>query len=174
METLKRIQILRADRNQTVDAEIIRLITDVAREKIDKVWWKLPSVSAEEMNDEGDFHWDWERLARIYSGKILHECVAVLSQENYLEGAMVYQFNAKSKLEPNRESVYVGWLASAPRNRNWLVNQTFYKGVGTMLLDIIGNNIFLQSSLNQLFEVAGGRLLANCVTHTRFPSPHLK
>ncbi|MBA2727282.1 MAG: hypothetical protein H0U49_03805, partial [Parachlamydiaceae bacterium] len=53
METLKRIQILRADSNQTVDAEIIRLTTDVAREKIDKVWWKLPSVSAEEMNDEG-------------------------------------------------------------------------------------------------------------------------
>ncbi len=41
-------------------------------------------------------------------------------------------------------------------------------------IDIIGNKIFLQSSLNQLFEVAGGRLLANCVTHTRFPSPHLK
>ena len=134
MGILKRIQILRADSNQNIDAEIIRLTTDVAREKIDKVWWKLPSVSAEEMNDEGDFHWDWERLARIYSGKILHECVAVLSQENYLEGAMVYQFNAKSKLEPNKESVYVGWLASAPRNRNWLVNQTFYKGVGTMLL----------------------------------------
>ena len=134
METLKRIQILRADSNQTVDAEIIRLTTDVAREKIDKVWWKLPNVSAEDMNDEGDFYWDWERLVRFYSGKSLHECVAVLSQENYLEGAMVYQFNAKSKLEPNKESVYVGWLASAPRNRNWLVSQTFYKGVGTMLL----------------------------------------
>ena len=134
VEVLKRIQILRADSNQTVDAEIIRLTTGVAREKIDIVWWKLPSVPAEDMNNEGDFHWDWERLTRFYSGKSLHECVAILSQENYLEGAMVYQFNAKSKLEPDKGSVYIGWLASAPRNRNWLVNQPFYKSVGTMLL----------------------------------------
>jgi GNAT superfamily N-acetyltransferase len=134
VEILKRIQILRADSNQIVDAEIIRLTTDMAREKIDKVWWILSNVLAEDMNLEGDFHWDWERLARFYIDKSLHECVAVLSQENYLEGAMVYQFNAKSKLEPNKGIVYVGWLASAPRNRNWLVKQPFYKGVGTMLL----------------------------------------
>ncbi len=134
MEVLKRIQILRADSNQTVDAEIIRLTSDTARENIDKVWWKLPNVPAEDMNDEGDFHWDWERLARIYSGKILHECVAVLSRENYLEGAMIYHFNAKSKLQPTKGSVYVERISSAPRNRNRLVNQPFYRGVGTMLL----------------------------------------
>jgi len=134
VEILKRIQISRADSNQSVDAEIVRLTTDIAREEIDKVWWNLPNVSAEDMSGEGDFHWDWERLARFYSEKSLHECVAVLSQENYLEGAMVYQFDAKSKLEPNKGSVYVGWLASAPRNRNWLVNEPFYKGVGTVLL----------------------------------------
>lgn len=134
MDVLKRIQILRADNNQTVDAEIIRLTTDIAREKIDKVWWKLLSVSAEDMNDEGDFHWDWEILTRIYGGQFLHECVAVLSQENYLEGAMIYHFNAKSKLEATKGSVYVERLSSAPRNRKRLVNKPFYKGAGSVLL----------------------------------------
>lgn len=134
MDVLKRIQILRASDNQMVDAEIVRLTTDEARERIDKIWWKLPDVSAEDMNDEGDFHWDWERLTRIYGNKILHECIAVLSQEDYLEGAMIYHFNAKSKLEPNKGSVYVERVSSAPRNRNWLVNEPFYKGIGTVLL----------------------------------------
>ena len=117
-----------------IDAEIIRLTTDEARERIDKIWWQLPNVSAQEIDDEGDSHWNWEGLTKIYGSRILHECVAVLSQENYLEGAMIYHFNAKSKLEPNKGSVYVERVSSAPRNRNWLVNPTFYKGIGTVLL----------------------------------------
>lgn len=134
VDVLKRIQILRASDNQMVDAEIVRLTADEARERIDKIWWKIPDVSAEDMNDEGDFHWDWERLTRIYGNKILHECIAVLSQEDYLEGSMIYHFNAKSKLELNKGSVYVERVSSAPRNRNWLVNEPFYKGIGTVLL----------------------------------------
>lgn len=134
VEILKRIRVLRADTNRTVDAEIVRLTTDEAREKIDKVWWKLPNVSAQDMNGEGDFEWDWERITRYFGGKLLNECVAILSQEDYLEGAMIYHFNAKSKLEPGKGSVYVERVSSAPRNRNWLVNQPFYKGVGTVLL----------------------------------------
>jgi len=134
VEVLKHIQILRASDNQSIDAEIIRLTTDIARENIDKVWWELPTVSAEDMNAEGDFHWDWERIVRIYGGKVLHECVAVLSREGNLEGAMIYHFNAKSKLDPTSGSVYVERLSSAPHNRNWLVNTPFYKGIGTVLL----------------------------------------
>jgi GNAT superfamily N-acetyltransferase len=134
VEVLKRIQILRAADNQSVDAEIVRLTTDVARGNIDKVWWKLPSVYAEDMNDEGDFHWDWERVVRYYGGKVLHECVAILSQEGNFEGAMIYHFNAKSKLDPTNGSVYVERVSSAPHNRNWLVNEPFYKGIGTVLL----------------------------------------
>ncbi len=42
------------------------------------------------------------------------------------------------------------------------------------LLDIIGNKIFLQSLLYQSFGVVVGMLLANYVSHTRFPSRHLK
>lgn len=134
MDILKRIQILRASDNQMIDAEIVRLTTDEARERIDKIWWKLPNVSAQDMNDEGDFHWDWERLTKVYGNKVLHECIAVLSQEDYFEGAMIYHFNAKSKLEPTKGSVYVERVSSAPRNRNWLVNDPFYKGIGTVLL----------------------------------------
>ncbi len=47
---------------------------------------------------------------------------------------MIYHFNAKSKLDPTNGSVYVERVASAPHNRKRLVNQPFYKGVGTVLL----------------------------------------
>lgn len=134
VDILKEIQILRANDNQTIDAEIVRLTVDDARERIDKTWWQLPNVSVQDIADEGDSHWNWEELKRTYGNRILHECVAVLSQEDYLEGAMIYHFNAKSKLEPGKGSVYVERISTAPRNRNWLVNQPLYKGVGTVLL----------------------------------------
>ncbi len=50
MKVLKRIQILRAVDNQSVDAAVVRLTADFARDRIDKVWWKLPEVPAEDMN----------------------------------------------------------------------------------------------------------------------------
>lgn len=134
MEILKTIQIFRANSNQIVEAEIIRLTVDLARKKIDSLWWNIPNVSKNTLKSEGDHHWVWENIVRHYENDVLSECVAILSPEDYLEGAMIYQFNAKSELEPNKGSIYVGWLASAPHNRNWLVNQTFYKGVGTVLL----------------------------------------
>lgn len=134
VDILKEIQILRAIDNQTVDAKIIRLTADKARERIDKLWWKLTNVSALDIADEGDSHWNWQELVRFYENETLHECVAILSKEGYLEGAMIYHFNAKSKLEQGKGSVYVERVSSAPHNRNWLVNQPFYKGVGSVLL----------------------------------------
>lgn len=134
VQIIKDIQILRASDNQTVDAKIVRLNADDARERIDKTWWNLPNVNPQDIYNEGDFHWDWEELVKVYGNQVLHECVAILSQEDYLEGAMIYHFNAKSKLQSGKGSVYVERVSSAPHNRNWLTNQPFYKGIGTMLL----------------------------------------
>ncbi len=134
VEIIKEIQILRANDNQTVDAKIVRLDFNDAREKIDKTWWNLPNIDSQDIADEGDSHWSWENLVEIYGNQVLHECVAILSIEDFLEGAMIYHFNAKSKLEPGKGSVYVERVSSAPRNRNWLVNNPLYKGVGTVLL----------------------------------------
>lgn len=134
VDILKEIQILRANDNQMAVARVVRLAADDARERIDKLWWILPNVSALDIGNEGDSHWNWEKLIQVYGNKTLHECVGILSQEDYLEGAMIYHFNAKSKLESGKGSVYVERVSSAPHNRNWLVNQPFYKGVGTVLL----------------------------------------
>lgn len=133
MDILKRIQILRAKNNQTVGADIVALTTDLAQKMIDDFWWNDAGLAVT-YKKEQDAHWIWENIVSDYSKDILHECVAILSEENYLEGAMAYQLNAESKIEIGKGSVYVGWLATAPRNRNWLTNAPFYKGIGTVLL----------------------------------------
>lgn len=133
MDILKRIQILEAKNNQIVDADIVTLTTDLAQKMIDDVWWNDSGLVPTYKNEQ-DAHWIWEDIVSDYSKDILHECVAILSKENYLEGAIAYQLNAKSKIEIGKGSVYVGWLATAPRNRNWLTNAPFYKAIGTVLL----------------------------------------
>lgn len=133
MQILKRLEILRADNNRLVDAHIIELTKKVALERIDQVWWAESNLTAAFRN-EGDAHWKWENIVSSYSRNLLHECVALLSKENYLEGAMAYQLDFKSKIEKDKGSLYVGWLATAPRNRNWLVSKPLYKGIGSMLL----------------------------------------
>ena len=133
VEVLNSIQILRAKNNQSVSASVITLDSDLSRKMIDGFWWSDSGLSNASKR-EGDSHWIWEDIVTDYSKDNLHECIAILSQEQYLEGAMAYRLDAKSKIEIGKGSIYVGWLATAPRNRNWLTNKPFYKAIGTVLL----------------------------------------
>jgi hypothetical protein len=107
MQILSQVQIFSTQRNQMVDANLIRLTADLAKTNIDDVWWNLPNVSNDELMNENDSHWNWEGLVRHYQkSKVLTECVAILSPDNYVVGAMIYHFNAISKLETGKLSVY--------------------------------------------------------------------
>ena len=113
-------------------ATLVELTKEMARDDIDKVWWTAAGLA--NTIYERDNHWKWEKVAREYSKDALHACVAVLSQQGYIEGAIAYQFAAKSVLEPNFSSVYIDRLATAPRNRAWLLSDPIYKGIGSALL----------------------------------------
>lgn len=134
MGILQKIQIQRAGNGQFVEAAIVRLTIDNARKMIDETWWRLQGVSLTDIQNEGDSHWEWAHITYQYSSSTLKECVAIKSNENYIEGAVAYQFNVESSLESTEGSVYIGWLATAPHNRNWLVNQPLYKGIGSTLM----------------------------------------
>ena len=130
---LQTIQILRATDNEPEAASIVELTTAMAQQKIDRVWWHEANLSMA-VRQEGDAHWEWAKIVNNYSHSDLRACVAILSQAEYLEGALAYRFDAKSKIEADAGSVYVGWLATAPRNRSWLAPRPIYKGIGTVLL----------------------------------------
>lgn len=132
MDVLKIIQIQKVN-GTFAKANIVRLTINMAQKMIDSIWWTLPNTPLTNIKNEGDSHWSWAKIAFHYSTSSLKECAAVLSKENYIEGAIAYDFNAKSLLEKNKGCVYIGWLATAPRNRNWITNQPVYKGIGSLL-----------------------------------------
>lgn len=134
METLQTIQIQRADDGQYVEASIVRLSADDARKMIDDNWWNLSNVPDDKLKMEGDNHWKWASIARTYGTGVLKEFVAIKSKEGYIEGAVAYNFNAKSHLESNEGCAYIDRISTAPRNRKRLVKQPLYKGVGSALM----------------------------------------
>ena len=133
MEELTRVRILQVFDNLETEAKIVQLTADIAEKLIDDIWWSGGQISDASIK-EADSHWRWKRIVERNENDVLSESVAILSQEGYVEGAMTFKFNAISKLEENEGSVYVEWLASAPRNRNWLTTRPKYQGIGTVLL----------------------------------------
>jgi GNAT superfamily N-acetyltransferase len=134
VETLQSIQIHRLDKNQLIEAAIVRLSVDDARNLIDEIWWNLPDVPDEKLKEEGDHHWNWTAIVLKYGVGVLRDCVAVKSKEGYIEGVVAYNFDAWSRLEPNTGCAYIDRISTAPRNRKRLVAQPLYKGVGSALM----------------------------------------
>lgn len=134
METLQAVQIQRAADNEYVRAVIVRLSVDDALTMIDNTWWNLPNVPKEKLKEEGDSHWRWAALVQKYGVGVLKDCVAIWSKEGYIEGAVAYNFNAKSYLEPSQGCAYIDRISTAPRNRKHLVAQPPYKGIGSSLM----------------------------------------
>lgn len=60
--------------------------------------------------------------------------MAIETENGAIQGAIVYRINAESQLEPGRLAIYGEYLATAPRNRPWLVNPPHLRGVGRGLL----------------------------------------
>jgi GNAT superfamily N-acetyltransferase len=101
---------------------------------IDNTWWNLPKVPDKKLQEEGDSHWNWARIVQRYGVGVLKECVAIQSKEGYIEGAVAYNFNAKSYLEPGLGCAYIDRISTAPRNRRRLVVEPAFKGVGSSLM----------------------------------------
>jgi GNAT superfamily N-acetyltransferase len=155
MIVLAPFSLRRAGTLEQVPAQLIELTPAFALSKVDALWWRHPDLNISSRESEGDEHWKWQIIAQDYARDPLRgACVAPLSVEDYLEGALAYRFDAKSRLEPGRGCVYIGWLATAPRNRKWICSRPAFVGVGSDLvlhavresyLFGLGGRVFLQS-----------------------------
>lgn len=134
MNVLKQIRIWGVGASSFVDASIIELTRNIAQTMIDGRWWQLTNVAKSKRKDENDNHWNWTKNVGSHRNRIVWGGVAVLSQENEIEGAMILRFDVKSRIEQNVGCVYIDLLATAPRNREWLVKNPIYKGIGTELV----------------------------------------
>ena len=132
MTILNAVSIISAENSELVEAQIVVLTPEVARQQIDGQWWQHPNLHDE--SAEVDRNWNWESSAVMPVYNPLYGCVAVCSMQNYLEGVMAYRLNAESKREAGRGCLFVDRLAVAPRNRKWICSSPFYKGIGSRLL----------------------------------------
>jgi hypothetical protein len=127
------VRIFNVQRGVAVRAKLVELTRQLAASEIDGTWWKIP-VSKTSREAEDDHHWEWRKLLGENRNNLAMNAMAVQSVGGAIEGATLYRIDANSQLEPGKGAVYVSRLATAPRNRPWLVDSPKYKGIGTVLL----------------------------------------
>jgi len=119
-------------KNRITEAALVRLDRKLAKTKIDGCWWNI-SASKKIRESEGDHHWEWRRELGKYKNNLAWEALAVCSDSGEVEGAILYRIDAKSQIDDGKGAIYVDRIATAPRNRPWLVSPE-YRGIGSILL----------------------------------------
>jgi hypothetical protein len=127
------VKLYNVQRRRLVRAKLVRLTRELAATGIDGAWWAIPA-SKRMREAEGDHHWKWRKLVGLRHNQLTWEALAIQSAGGAIEGAMLYRIDAKSQIDPGQGVVYVDRLATAPRNRLWLVASPKYRGAGSVLL----------------------------------------
>lgn len=127
------VHILNVARNVRVKARLVRLTRQLAAKEIDGTWWTLPASKFVRKNED-DNHWPWRKIVGQNHAKLTWEALAVQSASGSIEGAISYRIDAKSQLQLGEGAVYVDRIATAPRNRPWVVEPPKYRGIGSVLL----------------------------------------
>lgn len=112
---------------------LVRLQRDAASEEIDIGWWNHPEVT-ELWHLEDDRDWDWRALISSCQNKPLWHAIAVRCHEGQIQGAILYRANGVSRIESEKGSVFIEYLASAPWNRDWLTDRPRFRGAGECLI----------------------------------------
>src|SRR5262245_58933842 len=128
-EVVARIEITRAIDNTIVTAKLVKLTRDLAQREIDAKWWVLPAESKSRRELEGDHSWKWSKIIGELRNNRWCETFAVQTDDDEVQGAILYRLNTRSFVNKNEGAIYVEGLATAPRNRPWLVDFPVYRGV---------------------------------------------
>jgi hypothetical protein len=127
-------------------ARCIPLTREVARSRIDNVWWHGLPCAKDVRRNEPDLSWSWvDLLGGLKSSKgggYVRGWAVETDQEGEVQGALLYRTNAISYYKgaegESIPAVYGAYLAAAPRNRNRLMapKPGRFRGVGTGLLKL--------------------------------------
>ncbi len=151
------IKIFSVKEQCSVTAQVVRLTRSLAKTKIDGTWWKIPLSS--NIKEEEDHHWVWRKSVGQHRNNLKWEAVAVQSSGGDVEGAILYRIDAKSQIAEGEGAVFVDLLATAPRNRPWVVSSPDYRGVGAVLLLVAVRQSYLLG--------LGGRVWLNSLPSER-------
>ena len=127
------VHILNVATNVRQKARLIRLTRELAAKEIDGTWWSL-SASKSIRKEEGDNHWLWRKIVGENHAKLTWEALAIQTSSGSIEGAITYRIDARSRIQSGEGAVYVDRIATAPRNRPWVVEPPKFQGIGSVLL----------------------------------------
>ncbi|MSU80424.1 MAG: hypothetical protein EXS16_20345 [Gemmataceae bacterium] len=133
-ELVNQVDLWSVPHDKPVIANIVKLTRELAQAQIDGHWWASLGVPKNVREKESDHAWRWaKRLGELKNDR-WHEAVAIQTDDGKIQGAMLYWSNTKSFMDEGNGAVYIEALATAPRNRAWLVPSPQYRRVGTALI----------------------------------------
>lgn len=128
------IEITRVADGETVEASVVKLTRQLAQTEIDTKWWQLTGIPKNLREKEMDHGYKWsKRIGELVNNRWC-DTRGVQTDDGRIQGAVLYWLNKLSFVEENAGAIFVESLATAPRNRDWLVTTPAYRGVGSGLL----------------------------------------
>lgn len=116
-----------------IQAKIVKLDRKLAKSGIDKAWWRDQDLHNRRPK-EVDVGWSWSKPVGACRVDKFAEAAAVQTSDGVIQGALLYYLDGNSLVAPGNKSVFVHYLATAPWNRDWLVDPPKYRWVGSGLL----------------------------------------
>ncbi|MEI8021455.1 MAG: GNAT family N-acetyltransferase [Schlesneria sp.] len=134
--TPKILEITRVADGTTIDVILVPLTRKLASLQIDTKWWQIPGVPEKVRSQEIDHGYKWaKRIGELTSNNSRwYRAIAVQTDDDNIQGAMIYWLNTRSFIHQNEGAIFVESLATAPCNRERIVTLPEYRGVGTGLL----------------------------------------
>lgn len=157
---LDSVQLLDLGTGREVEAAIVELTRWDAFFHIHRRWWRFsdhgPHARSEVYREPGDQHWRWVSFVRRLRKNPLCLRAAVPTPDRHIQGAIIYRLDGASYLEPGKPTIFVEYLAAAPRNRADFVASPRYKGVGSALLvtAVLPSNDYGYGGRVSLFSLA--------------------
>lgn len=115
-------------------ARIETLDREAAKTHIDIDWWNDLTSTLRDPADEPDRHWKWRVILSAVQNKPFFHAKCVKTINNAIQAAMLFRVDQMSVLSKGMRAVFVDRLATAPRNRENLVETPIFRGGGTGLL----------------------------------------
>ncbi|MBL8828313.1 MAG: hypothetical protein JNM18_15130 [Planctomycetaceae bacterium] len=113
---------------------IATLTREDAKTGIDQTWWVDLENPLRDPADEVDRHWEWRAILSRSQNSPYFRARCIRTNDDKVQAAMTFRLDAKSALEADKHAVFIDRLATAPRNRDMLVETPLFRGSGTGLL----------------------------------------
>lgn len=128
------LQLTDCRTGSAVNAQLVELNARLAKAKVDGAWWRNLGVSSLHRREEGDHSWNWAARIGMFRNLLAVESVGIQTSDGEIQGAMIYRIDGASIIDTGKGAVYIDRLATAPRNREGLVEEPAYRGAGSGLL----------------------------------------